>query len=195
MMKGSSVIAAVAIVMAQVAPAVAQEAKVDIAAGQQMRPAAQSVPEGTAVRLMVLRELTSRTAKSGDRFKLRVDEAIVVNGRTLIPIGATAWGEITTVEKNGAAGKGGALAARLLYIQLEDGNVPLTGDLRNKSSGNGTAVGLAVLGFGLFGLLNAGDSGRLKAGDTFTAYTASAPLQSGQVIQVPSGQVEVQGNR
>lgn len=183
-------IAAAAIVMAQVAPAVAQEAKVDIAAGQQMRPAAQSVPEGTAVRLMVLRELTSRTAKPGDRFRLRVDEAIVINGRTLIPIGATAWGEITTVEKNGAAGKGGALAARLLYIQLDGGNLPLTGDLRNKSSGNGTAVGLAVLGFGLFGLLNAGDSGRLKAGDTFTAYTASATTDLGEVIQIPPNKVE-----
>ena len=194
-MKGGSLIASVAIVLAQIVPAVAQEAKVEIAAGQQIRSAAQSVPEGTAVRLMVLRELTSRTAKSGDRFKLRVDEAIAVNGRTLVPIGATAWGEITTVEKNGALGKGGSLAARLLYIQLEDGNVPLTGDLRNKSSGNGTALGVAVLSFGLFGLLNAGDSGRLKAGDIFTAYTASVPLQSGQVIQVPSGEVEVQANR
>jgi hypothetical protein len=184
-MKVGSLIASVAIVLAHIVPAVAQEAKVEIAAGQH-RSAAQSVPEGTAVRLMVLRELTSRTAKSGDRFKLRVDEAIAVNGRTLVPIGATVWGEITTVEKNGALGKGGSLAARLLYIQLEDGNVPLTGDLRNKSSGNGTALGVAVLSFGLFGLLNAGDSGRLKAGDIFTAYTASAPLYSGQVIQVPS---------
>ena len=85
-MKGGSLIASVAIAAAQIVPAVAQEAKVEIAAGQQIRSAAQSVPEGTAVRLMVLRELTSRTAKSGDRFKLRVDEAIAVNGRTLVPI-------------------------------------------------------------------------------------------------------------
>ena len=161
------------------------------AAGLLAHPAAHAVPEGTGVRLMLLREITSRTAKPGDRFKLRVDEAVVIDGRTLIPVGATAWGEITTVEKNGAAGKGGSLVARLLFIQLDGGNVPLSGDLRNKSSGNGTAVGLAVLGFGLLGLLNAGDSGRLKAGDTFTAYTASPAERSGEILDVQSRPIVV----
>jgi len=171
-----------AVVLLQAASAAAQVPNAGIAAEEASPPVAALVPEGTAVRLMVLREITSRTAKPGDRFKLRVDEAVAVGGRTLIPVGATAWGEISTVEKNGAAGKGGALAARLLFIQLDDGNIPLSGDLHNKSSGNGTAVGVAVLTFGLLGLLNAGDSGRLKAGETFTAYTLAAPRSNTEAL-------------
>ena len=91
-----------------------------------------NVPDGTPVRLMVTRELTSRTVKNGDRFKLRVDEPVFVNGQVVIPVGATAWGEIVSFEKNGAAGKGGKLAARLLYVEMPDGNLPLKGDMADR---------------------------------------------------------------
>lgn len=136
---------------------------------------APAVPPGTRLRLMVTSELTSRTAHNGDRFKLRVDEPVIVNGVTVVPVGATAWAEVLTVEKNGAAGKGGKLSARPLHLELPGGNVPIRGEIADKGEGNGAGLALAVLGFGLFGLLNAGDSGRLKAGDIFIAYVEGAP--------------------
>lgn len=134
------------------------------------------LPAGTPVRLMVLKEINSRTARPGDRFKLRVDEPIYINGAPVVPVGATAWGEIASVEKNGAVGKGGRLGAKLLYLDLPSGQVPLRRDYADRGDGNGAGVVLAVVGFGLLGLLTGGDSARLKAGDTFTGYVDGPPL-------------------
>ena len=135
------------------------------------------VPAGTPVRLMVLREVNSRTARPGDRFKLRVDEPVYINGAPVIPVGATAWGEIVSVEGNGAVGKGGKLGAKLLYVDLPTGKIPLRGDAKDRGAGNGAGVVLASVGFGILGLLTGGDGARLKAGDLFTGYVdeASAP--------------------
>ncbi|HEX7857686.1 MAG TPA: hypothetical protein VF503_28755 [Sphingobium sp.] len=132
------------------------------------------LPEGTPVRLMILREINGHTAKVGDRFKLRVDEPIYIDGKSVVPVGATAWGEIALVEQNGAIGKGGRLTANLLFLDLPNGKVPLRGGYSHKGAGNGAGVVLAIVGFGIPGLLMGGDSGRLKAGDTFTGYVASS---------------------
>lgn len=134
------------------------------------------LPVGTPVRLMVLKEINSRTARIGDRFKLRVDEPIYINGVPVVPVGATAWGEIANVEKNGAVGKGGRVGAKLLYLDLPASHIPLRGDYADRGDGNGAGVVLAVVGFGILGLLTGGDSARLKAGDTFTGYVDGPPV-------------------
>ena len=133
------------------------------------------VPPGTPIRLMVLREVNSRTAHEGDRFKLRVNEPVYLNGAPVVPVGALAWGEIVSVQANGAVGKGGKLGARFLYVDLPSGKIPLRGGVNDRGEGNGAGVVLAVVGFGLLGLLNGGDSARLKAGDEFTAYVDRTP--------------------
>ena len=119
---------------------------------------------------MVVKEVNSRTARPGDHFKLRVDEPVFINGSAVVPVGTTGWGEVISLERNGAVGKGGRLAARLLYLDTPTGRLPLRGDATNQGSGNGAGVVLAVVGFGIFGLLTGGDSARLKAGDLITAY-------------------------
>lgn len=136
------------------------------------------LPEGTPVRLMILREINSHTAKIGDRFQLRVDEPIYINGKRVVPVGSTAWGEVASVQQNGPVGKGGKLGANLLYLDLPSGKVPLRGGYSRTGSGNGAGVVLAVVGFGIPGLLMGGDSGRLKAGDTFTGYVAGPPTSA-----------------
>jgi hypothetical protein len=144
-------------------------------------------PTGTPVRLMILREVNSRKAKPGERFKLRVDEPVYINGTPVIPVGSTAWGEIVSVKQNGAVGQGGRLAAKLLYVELSGGRLPLRGEPSDRGDGNGAGVALAVVGFGILGLLTGGDSARLKAGDMFTGYvdgpflnTAPADATSGR---------------
>lgn len=152
------------------------------------------VPVGTPVRLMVVREVNSRTAKAGDRFKLRVDEPVYINGSPVIPVGATAWGEIANVEGNGAVGKGGKLGARLLYVDLPAGKIPLRGEAKDRGSGNGAGVVLAVVGFGILGLLTGGDSARLKAGDLFTAYVDQMPTAVVQADAAAKSQEGAQGS-
>ncbi len=138
--------------------------------------AAQVVPAGTPVRLMFLKEITSRSAHPGDKFRLRVDEPVYIDGKPVIPVGTSAWGEIVSMEANGAVGHGGKLAARLLYLDLPQGHLPLRGDVANHGGGNGGGVLLAVVGFGIFGLLTQGDSARFKAGDMLTAYVERVPV-------------------
>ncbi len=128
---------------------------------------------------MILREVTSRTAKAGDRIKLRVVEPVVVDGTILVPVGATAWGEVIGVEANGAVGKSGRLSARLLHLDTADGPVPLGGEHSDEGDTGGVGLAIAIIGFGLFGLLHQGDSGRLKAGDIITGRVAGQPAAAG----------------
>jgi hypothetical protein len=137
---------------------------------------------GTPIRLMVMREINSRTAQAGTRFRLRVDEPVFLNGVPIVPVGTTAWGEIVAVTKNGAVGKSGKLAARILYLDLASGPVPLRGEMKDQGSGNGAGVVLAIVGFGVFGLLTGGDSARLKAGDLFTAYVDTAAQTPSAIV-------------
>jgi hypothetical protein len=134
------------------------------------------VPKNTMVRLMVLSEVNTRQKKPGDRFVLRVDEPVVVNGVTVVPIGAKAWGEVTEVKGNGAAGASGKIAARLLHIDAGGTQIPLEGEDQSKAAGSGNRVAMAVVSFGILGLLTKGNEGKLKGGHIFNGYIADEML-------------------
>lgn len=161
-------------------PAPAQVTAEPPAAPPVARPAPVAAPEGgivvhqdTLIRLMVLNEVSTRTAKPGDRFVLRVDEDVVVGGVKIIPVGARAWGEVLDAEKSGSAGKGGKLSARLLHVEVGDAEIPIVGE--NKVAGEmGTKqVAMGMLGLGPLALLAPGNNAKLKAGEIFSAYFAS----------------------
>ena len=135
-------------------------------------PAALVVPRDTMIRLMVLNEVNSRRAKSGDRFVLRVDENVSVDGNVVIPVGAKAWGEVTDARENGAVGKAGQISARLLYVEVGGTQIKLSGEDRSKGAKGGDRVAMAVMGFGLLGLFAEGAQGKLKAGHIFNGYLA-----------------------
>ena len=65
-----------------------------------------SLPTGTAVKMKLDNTLTTFGSKAGDPFSARVTEAVVVDGKTVIPIGATVQGRVTkTSEPRRVAGK------------------------------------------------------------------------------------------
>ena len=65
-----------------------------------------SLPQGTALKMKLETTLTSSTSKSGDPFSGRVTEPVMVDGKTVIPIGATVQGRVTRVsEPRRIAGK------------------------------------------------------------------------------------------
>jgi len=65
-----------------------------------------SLPQGTALKIKLESTLTTSTSKSGDPFSGRVTEAVLVDGKTVIPIGATVQGRVTRVsEPRRIAGK------------------------------------------------------------------------------------------
>lgn len=155
----------------EAAPAAAQpELVVASPAPPADRPGAIVVARDTMVRLMVLNEVNTNSAQPGDRFVLRVDENVVVGGATVIPVGAKAYGEVTRVKSNGAVGKAGSVGAKLLYVELGEDRIPLTGESESKGRKEGGGVVMASAIWGPFGLLMKGGAGKLKAGHIFNGY-------------------------
>jgi len=175
------------------APAVEPQLVVAAPAAPADRPGTLLVPKDTMVRLMVLNEVNTHDSKPGSRFVLRVDENVAVNGTVVIPVGAKAWGEVTRVEPNGAVGKAGTIGARLLYVEAGDARVPLNGEESSKGNKAGDRVVLAMVGFGVLGLLARGTQGKLKAGFIFNGFIAEDQLfdpGSGGFLPAPAAPVQ-----
>jgi hypothetical protein len=135
-------------------------------------PGTVLVERDTIVRLMVVNEVSTKVARAGDRFVLRVDEDLEIGGIKIVPVGAKAWGEVLGAEESGAVGKAGKLTARLLYVDLPDGRLPLRGEQADSGPGGTGATVLAVVGLGVFGLFTRGTNAKLKAGQIFNGYVA-----------------------
>jgi hypothetical protein len=57
-----------------------------------------ALPTGTSVKMKLETTLATFSSKAGDPFSARVTEAVVVDGRTVIPIGATVEGRVTKAD-------------------------------------------------------------------------------------------------
>jgi hypothetical protein len=65
-----------------------------------------ALPAGTALKVKLDKTLATFSSQSGDPFSGRVTEAVMLNGKTVIPIGATVLGRVTKVsEPRRIAGK------------------------------------------------------------------------------------------
>jgi hypothetical protein len=65
-----------------------------------------SLPTGTAIKVKLEETLATFTSKTGDPFSGRVTEPVMLNGKTVIPMGATVQGRVTKVnEPRRIAGK------------------------------------------------------------------------------------------
>jgi hypothetical protein len=65
-----------------------------------------SLPAGTSVKVKLENALTTFSSKSGDPFSARVTEAVMLDGKPVIPVGATVQGRVTKAsEPRRIAGK------------------------------------------------------------------------------------------
>jgi len=65
-----------------------------------------SLPAGTSMKVKLENALTTFSSKSGDPFSARVTEAVMLDGKPVIPVGATIEGRVTKVsEPRRIAGK------------------------------------------------------------------------------------------
>ncbi len=61
---------------------------------------APALPSGTAVKMRLETAISTRSNKVGDRFSGIVFEAVTMNGRTIIPVGATIEGRIARASEH-----------------------------------------------------------------------------------------------
>jgi hypothetical protein len=164
---------------AQAAPAV-EPAPVAVPAGQVIaEPAAITAApvapplllrRDTPIHFMVVSEVTTKTHLPGHRFKLRVDKPVLIDGAVVIPVGATAWGEVVAAKKSGNVGKAGSLEAKLLYVESGDLQIPVSGTNSAKGAGGGGETALGILALGPFGLFAKGNNAKIKAGELMTGF-------------------------
>jgi hypothetical protein len=100
-----------------------------------------SLPAGTSVKVKLENALTTFSSKSGDPFSARVTEAVMLDGKPVIPIGATVQGRVTKAsEPRRIAGKP-TLAIFPENVVLPNGeHYMLNATLVDTSVRNGTDV-------------------------------------------------------
>lgn len=132
------------------------------------------IPEGTEIPLVFVDALSSATNADGDRFTLRVDGNVKIDGQVVVPAGAIAVGSVTSAHKRGHMGKAGELNIVLDHVVVGDDRVRIRGNKGKEGDAKvGATVALTVL-FGPLGLLKRGHDVEIKPGTPIMAFVDQA---------------------
>ena len=124
--------------------------------------------QGTQIRLTVVTAVNSKENKVGNRVDFQVADDVMVNGKTVVARGTPAFGELTMTKKSGSFGKKGKLEGRLLYIKMQNENLPITGTFDDKGkAGTAATVAVAVVA-GVFSAFVKGKNANMEAGTEVT---------------------------
>ena len=169
-------------------------------------PGATALPLGTAIRMRLETPLSTTTNKFGDHFGGRVVEAVTLNGKTIIPVGAALEGEVIRSEEHRRIKGTPTLALRPTLITLPDGqkyainasivetsdrslHVNYEGEIKGPGHDRAdlveTGVG-AAMGTGI-GAAAGGFRGALIGGTIGAGATAIHWLTKTKSAQVPAG--------
>jgi hypothetical protein len=166
-----------------------------------------SLPTGTAVKMKLETTLATFSSKAGDPFSARVTEPVVVDGKTVIPIGATVEGRVTKAnEPRRIAGKPTIAISPenlvlpngdrfILNASLVDTNARHGTDVNTegqfKGSGHDgkdlTEVGMGTGGGMLIGGLAGGGKGLLIGGAVGATATVTHWLAKHRSAMLPAG--------
>lgn len=123
------------------------------AAPREVRDNRLIIPANTRLGFTLAETLSSKKVKRGDLIQLTLRDSITHEGAVIVPAGSPAVGEITRAQENGFMGRGGRLAVRMLYLDLPNGPVRVSGPLGDAGKDQtalATAVTTATLGFVFF---------------------------------------------
>ena len=173
------------------------------------------VPAGTALMVRLDTTLATFSNRVGDPFQAKITQAVVVNGSTLIPVGATVEGRVTKVtEPRRISGKPciGLLPEAVIMptgqryfldATLTDTNIPGT-DVNSEGQFKGTGhdrrdkieVGAGTAGGMLVGGLIGGGPGLLIGGAVGATSTTVHWLSKHRSATMPAGtQLTLELNR
>jgi len=166
-----------------------------------------SLPTGTALKMKLETTLTTFSSHAGDPFQARVTEAVVADGKTIIPIGTTVQGRVTkTSEPRRIAGKPTiALFPETLVLPngdrfmlnatLIDTSARRDTDVNNEGQFKGaghdgkdlTEIGMGTGGGMLIGGLAGGGKGFLIGGAIGAGATVTHWLSKHRSATLPAG--------
>ncbi len=155
-------------------------------------PKPKIVPAGTVIRVRLNDAIGSKTAQAGQTFTGSVMDPIMVDGRTLIPAGATVAGEVTDAKSAGRFKGAAELAITIRSVTV--GGVPHTlaaSTVSQTSTGKGKRSAAMIGGGGGAGALIGGLAGGGKGAAIGAllgagAGTAGAGLTGNREITLPA---------
>lgn len=158
------------------------------------------LPAQTVLSLELLQPISTRTAKTGDRFELRVLHPVLVEGQVAIPAGSPALGEVIHSQKGGAFGKAGELLLTVRHVDVQGQKIPMR-LFRPAQGSDRTGVVLATtIAVGIFSAFIRGEQIELPAGMAVSASVARetsipAPALPASAVPVvaPPSPTETQG--
>ena len=151
-----------------------------------------TLPEGTVVAVTLDQTISSEDSRSGEMFDATVSDAIVVNGKTVVPKGARAIGRIVEAESSGRLHNPGRLVLDLASIEvggtrydIETNDANRTGKSHAKNNvifiGGGTAAG-AIIG----GIVGGGKGAAIGAAAGAGGGTATAAATGNNEVRLPA---------
>lgn len=130
------------------------------------------ISEGTPIKVVTTREITSKDAKPNDPVPFTVSEDVVINGQVVVRTGTAAVGSVVNAEKSGYMGKSGKLAIQVESTETTDGS-PLR--LRAAKGKEGNDAGSTVVALSFISpvfLFKKGGEAKITAGTAVTVYAA-----------------------
>ena len=148
-------------------------AAAQVATSSSPAPATTALPAGTVVRVTLLAQLASNTAKTGDVFQFRTIDAVLVGGSVLVQKGSTGNG---TIKLASAAASYG-----------QEGDLTLNFDTVGGSNGNAVAINseLAIQGKNAKGVASIFGNNLSAFGSAIRGADIGIPTN--QVIDLASG--------
>ncbi|MBC7522338.1 MAG: hypothetical protein H7268_14750 [Sandarakinorhabdus sp.] len=138
-----------------------------------------TVPALTLLTLRIDSEITSKTAKRGDRFGLTMLNEISIDGVVVIPRGSRGEGEVIHAAGTGFGGRAGELIVAARFLMVGGEKLPLQSfRLGNAGVNNANAAIILAAGAGVIGAVASmfvtGTSAHIDAGHIAIAKTATA---------------------
>lgn len=125
------------------------------------------LPALTEVEIEIAAELSSKTSKSGEFFPIRLATPISVDGKILVPSGATGEGEVIQASKPSFGGKSGELTIAARFLSFDGVRIGLRSlqysrTTGTNNSGEAVSIGATAAGAGIVAPL-AGPAGAVVA--------------------------------
>jgi hypothetical protein len=152
-----------------------------------------TVPAGTALPLELETELSSETAQLETPVRARLTQAVVVNGVTTLPAGATVTGEVTSVGRAGRVKGRSSLAFGFSQVRADNVSAaiktaPLTYVGEASKGEDATKIGAGAVGGAIVGGIVGGGEGAAKGAAIGGAAGTGVVLATrGKDVELSSG--------
>jgi hypothetical protein len=150
------------------------------------------IPSGTPITVRMIESVDSKVAHLGQTFRASVDEAVLVNGQTVIPRGADAIAKLVEDQQSGKFEGKTILTLALTDITINGQMIDtVTGNVSQASSSRGArtakVVGGATALGAIIGALAGGGRGAAVGAASGAAVGGGAEvLTKGQQVKIPS---------